>query len=56
MMMQDIKINVYEMVRLFRFYYVDQLVRQQYPNVKSWESFTGKLISRSLKKLFCLYK
>jgi len=50
MLTQETKMTVYEIVRLFRFYYVDKIISKHYPKIKTWKILTGKLITRNLKK------
>ncbi len=54
-LMQDIKMNLYEVARLFRFYHIDKLICKHYPNFQHWKGFIGKLTTGSSKKNFLLF-
>ncbi len=54
-LMQDIKMNLYEVARLFRFYYIDKFICKHYPNLQHWNGFIGKLTTGSSKKVFLLF-
>lgn len=40
-LMQEMKTNADEIVNLFRYYYIDDKIKNEYPNIKNWSEFTG---------------
>jgi hypothetical protein len=54
-LMDDTKLNLYEVARLFRFYYVDKMIKKHYPKLQHWNGFTGKLTTGSSKTFFLLF-
>lgn len=39
--MQEIKMDAYGIVNLFRHYYVEDKIKAEYPTIKNWTDFTG---------------
>ncbi|CAF4093024.1 unnamed protein product, partial [Rotaria sp. Silwood1] len=39
-LLRDIQIDAYEVVTLFRFYYVNKVIREKAPYLKEWSRFT----------------
>jgi hypothetical protein len=40
-LMQEMKMNAHEIVNLFRHYYVDHKIKNEYPNTRNCTEFTG---------------
>ncbi len=51
-LMQEMKMNAYEIVNLFRHYYVDDEIKNEYPNITNWTEFTGNNHQNFFLKLF----
>ncbi len=48
-LLRDIQIDAYELVRLFQFYYVNDIIHKKFPRFEGWGRFTGKLMIRTFK-------
>ncbi len=48
-LLRDIQIDAYELVRLFQFYYVNDIIHKKFPRFEGWGRFTGKVMIRTFK-------
>jgi len=42
--LQQTKMMAFDIIKLFRFYFLDDIVKKQHSYLKNWSMFVGKLI------------